>query len=79
VRRLLHQVVDAYGGRCAHCGEEEALFLTIDHVHGGGEADRKLGRGGVGMYYWLRDNDYPAGFQVLCWNCNWKKGRVVSG
>ena len=77
-RQLLQQAVHAYGGKCAHCGEDELLFLTIDHVYGCGEADRKLGRGGVGMYYWLRDNGFPDGFQVLCWNCNWKKGRTIT-
>jgi hypothetical protein len=76
-RRLLEQVANHYGGRCAACGEEELLFLTIDHVHGGGAADRKLGRGGVPMYQWLLVNDYPDGFQVLCWNCNWKKGAAL--
>jgi hypothetical protein len=74
VRSYLEKVVAAYGGRCAHCGEEELLFLTIDHIEGGGSEDRKLGRGGVAMYKWLLDNDYPPGYQVLCWNCNWKKG-----
>jgi hypothetical protein len=73
-RRLLQQVAEHYGGRCASCGEDELLFLTVDHVAGGGAADRKLGRGGVNMYRWLRDNDYPEGYQMLCWNCNGKKG-----
>jgi hypothetical protein len=25
------------------------------------------------LYYWLCKHDYPAGFQVLCANCNLKK------
>ena len=23
---------------------------------------------------WLKKNDYPDGFEVLCWNCNLTKG-----
>ncbi len=77
-RRMLQQAVDAYGDRCAYCGEDELLFLTIDHVEGGGAADRRRGRQGSKMYYWLRANDYPDGFQVLCYNCNFKKGATIT-
>jgi len=31
------------------------------------------------MYYWLRDNGFPDGFQVLYWNCNWKKALLMKG
>ena len=23
---------------------------------------------------WLKNNNYPKGFQILCWNCNFAKG-----
>ena len=26
------------------------------------------------MYEWIKRNNYPDGFQVLCWNCNSGKG-----
>lgn len=74
VRGYLEKVASAYGGHCARCGEDNLLFLTVDHVEGGGGNDRRLGRAGSSMYQWLIGNDYPPGFQVLCWNCNWKKG-----
>jgi hypothetical protein len=63
---------------CACCGEDHIEFLTIDHVNGGGNAHRRsIGNGrtasGDVFYYWLRDNNYPPGFQVLCHNCNHAK------
>jgi len=64
-------IFSAYGGyRCACCGEEEKTFLTIDHINGDGCKHRKE-IGQSNMYRWLRDNNYPTGFQVLCMNCQW--------
>jgi hypothetical protein len=54
------------------------MFLTIDHVDGGGRAHRRKLAGNskstVGsnvVYRWLQLNNYPAGFRVLCRNCNY--------
>ncbi len=61
---------------CACCGESIIEFLCIDHINGNGNAHRKeigLSRGQK-MYRWLKQNNYPTGFQVLCWNCNTAKG-----
>lgn len=58
-----------YGGKCACCGEKELVFLTIDHVNGGGSAHRKAVGNNIGN--WLRKNGYPSGYRVLCHNCNW--------
>lgn len=68
-RRLREQVLIAYGGVCACCGESERDFLTIDHINGGGTAHRKELGGKV--YAQLRRTGFPAGYRVLCWNCNW--------
>ncbi len=58
--------------KCACCGEDASLdFLTMDHIKG-----RKTGkntvdnRRGIALYSYLKKNEYPAGYQVLCWNCN---------
>lgn len=61
---------NAYGGYvCACCGESDPIFLTIDHVNNDGNAHRKeIGKRVI--YYWLKDHNYPPGFQILCWNCN---------
>ena len=71
-KRLKEQVIENYGGKCACCGETIMEFLTIDHINGGGRQHKKgIGRlSGHGFYYWLRMNNYPEGFQVLCSNCN---------
>ena len=64
----------AYGGYiCACCGETEPIFLSIDHIDGGGYEQRKTIHAGYSMYSWLKRHKYPEGFQVLCRNCNWGK------
>lgn len=62
----------AYGNRCACCGETRPEFLSIDHVNNDGAAHRReIGSGNLPA--WLRAHNYPAGFQVLCYNCNMAK------
>lgn len=76
--RLQHQrnkdaVFEAYGGyKCACCGEEEQSFLSIDHIDNDGHIQRKnkdYSCSGTGFYSWLRKNEFPPNFQVLCMNC----------
>lgn len=73
------EAMEAYGGRCACCGESELVFLAIDHIdNDGAEHRRESGMGkGPRAYRWLRDREYPSGFQVLCHNCNYAKSRGV--
>jgi hypothetical protein len=64
--------------RCVCCGESEMVFLALDHVDGGGNEHRRslTGRntgGGLQVLYWIKRNDFPEGFQVLCHNCNMAK------
>lgn len=74
-RKVKLEVITHYGGRCACCGETEPLFLTIDHINGGGTAHRKeIGYFGSSFYIWLRRENYPEGYQVLCFNCNCARG-----
>jgi hypothetical protein len=72
-QRVKDEVFNAYGGyQCACCGEIKPLFLSIDHVHNNGAIERKSGlyrSSGTGFYQWLRKNKFPAGYQVLCMNC----------
>lgn len=75
--KLKQIVLDTYGP-CACCGESEPAFLCVDHVAGGGNTQREqvFGHkkaGGIMMYRWLIKNDFPEGFQVLCFNCNCAK------
>lgn len=53
---------------CACCCILEIKFLAIDHINGHGNKHRKTFKGTI--YSWLRKNNYPKGFQVLCHNCN---------
>ncbi len=63
---------DAYGGRfCCICGDKRISALTIDHIDGGGSEHRRdIGQGGSQFYRWLKKNQYPKGYRVLCMNCN---------
>lgn len=73
-RDLRLKALDAYGGRCACCGERRYEFMAIDHVDGGGSAHRKSlreqGVGPEGFLRWLERSGYPQGFRLLCHNCN---------
>lgn len=76
-------VLDAYGGVCKCCGEEEAAFLVVDHIDNDGarhreeigRGRRKIGSGSV-IHEWLVRNQFPPGFQLLCANCNTAKASL---
>lgn len=60
---------------CACCKEKEEDFLSIDHIYGRKNKSKKESYlTGIPLYTWLKRNGYPAGFQVLCHNCNQAKG-----
>jgi len=58
---------------CACCSENIIEFLAIDHINGNGGKHRKSLHG-TNFYFWLKRNNFPLGFQVLCHNCNQAKG-----
>lgn len=70
------EVLAAYGGACACCGESTPEFLGIDHIFNDGAEDRKRrGMSGYTLYRHLRRNGFPKDrFQLLCHNCNQAKG-----
>ena len=70
------EVLNAYGGCCACCGETEWMLLTMDHKNIDGKQHRlEIGTGSHALYSWLRKNKYPKEFQVLCHNCNFGRHR----
>lgn len=75
--KLKQDILDHYGVVCACCGESNPLFLTLDHINGGGNKHRLtlFGRpqAGNAFYRKIRGMGYPDGFQTLCWNCNMAK------
>lgn len=73
--KLRSDVFDHYGWACACCGESGPLFLTIDHINGGGAEHRRTFGNGSGVYAWLRREGFPDGYQTLCINCNLGRSR----
>ena len=57
---------------CACCGENKFLiFLTIDHIKGRDDLpDKEKNLVGTALYAYLKRNNYPPKYQVLCINCN---------
>ena len=74
--KLRDAAFEAYGGyRCSCCGEKHKEFLTFDHTDGdGADHRREIGRGSHNLILWLKRNNYPPGFRVLCMNCNFSLG-----
>lgn len=69
-------VMAAYGGACACCGETTDQFLTIDHVNDDGVSDRRaIGGGSNRMWFEIRRRGYPDRYRILCWNCNLGRAR----
>lgn len=67
---------------CNCCGITELDFLNIDHIKGKKEMmkiktlrkiDYNPRRSGRYLNRWLIKNNFPNGFQVLCFNCNTAK------
>ena len=64
-------IFEHYGNCCCGCGEHNAEYLTIDHINNNGSEHRKEIR--TQIYPWLKRNNYPAEYQILCFNCNYLK------
>lgn len=73
--RVKTEVVNGYGGACTCCGEDNLVFLTLDHINGDGAERRRQGepKGGDALYRWAIKNKFPDDLQVLCYNCNCAK------
>jgi hypothetical protein len=56
--------------KCANCGFDNIDALSIDHINNDGCKQRKkIKREGGSFYQWLKTNNFPVGYQVLCMNC----------
>lgn len=79
--RLRQQVFAHYGMTCAQCGCVEFAQLSVDHIHGGGNAHRRalFGRSGetTRFYAWLIHQGFPIGYRTLCVACNRAQGWTV--
>lgn len=80
---LKKKIFDHYGWVCNCCDETEPLFLTIDHVNNDGADHRRILANGkkwrsgmdLSVYRDIIKREFPADFQILCWNCNTGKQR----
>lgn len=76
--RMRQALIMLLGGRCQRCGINDMRVLQLDHVNGGGRAERRArGYSGRGHADHMRAiasvlNDEGV-FQLLCANCNWIK------
>jgi len=73
-RKLKAEVIKHYGNVCVCCGESFLWFLTINHVGGGGRAERSNVGTGSAFYRWLKKTGMPEGYDVKCFNCNCSSG-----
>lgn len=82
-KRIRAEVFTAYGGFiCACCGETEPRLLELDHKNNDGRSHRKELKAsgnhvGHRYYVWIKENNFPPIYRVLCCNCN--KGRQLNG
>lgn len=67
---VMHHYSSSNLPQCVCCGETNIGFLTIDHINNDGAKQRKNKQIGGNFYRWLKNNKFPEGFQVLCYNCN---------
>ena len=70
-RKLKQEVLEHYGTICP-CGFSDQRALSIDHINGKGTKHRRQ-IGASRFYIWLRKNNFPDGYQVLCMNCQFIK------
>lgn len=70
-RQLKMDVIAGLGGRCLCCGETEPIFLTLDHIKGGGRKEYQRLGGTLPIYRQVKREGFPPEkYRLLCWNCN---------
>ena len=75
---LRNKITKRLGIVCKCCGENEPLFLQIDHINGGGRRERKKFIDSAKYYeYLLTRPNLKKKYQLLCANCN--AGRYYNG
>jgi hypothetical protein len=52
---------------CVKCGLTDIRALSIDHINGGGGNHVRALK--HDFYHWLKNNNYPEGYQTLCMSC----------
>lgn len=70
-RKLKLETIEAYGGKCVNCGNNNPGHLQFDHIDG--EGRRHLESIRFNISRWARANNFPSVLQLLCANCNYLK------
>ena len=73
-RALRMEILQHYSGIfpcCACCEENRIEFLSVDHINGGGSKHKREVKD---LYRWMKKNNFPEGFRILCHNCNQSRG-----
>ncbi len=69
------KILEAYGNKCACCGETTPEFLALDHVNNDGAAERKkTALAGSTFYCYVLRQGCPPTYRLLCHNCNSSRG-----
>lgn len=72
--QLRSEMIEAYGKKCACCGESEKTFLQLDHIYNDGHLDRKTNKTSAKLFAKLKAVGWPNDrYQLLCANCNFGK------
>lgn len=73
-------ILDYYGRECVCCGEDEEVFLTLDHINNDGYLDKNPNgskKSGKELYLLVHKQGFPDKYQILCHNCNF--GKKIKG
>ena len=74
-QKLRIELIAAYGGKCACCGESQYEFMSLDHIANGRGNPADRSEPSYVLWGRLRREGWPQGeFQILCHNCNLAKG-----
>jgi hypothetical protein len=76
VDRLRLEILTHYSNgslSCACCGITEFIFLCLDHINNNGYEEKKAGYSGPSLLMKIKRENFPPGYQVLCYNCNMAK------
>ncbi len=73
---LRRRVMALLGNRCSCCGETEPRFLTLEHVGGGGNAERRSlnSTGNRKLFEHILAGKLPREkYDCLCYTCNFSR------
>ncbi len=71
--RIRKEIFEHYGNKCSRCGEDDPIVLSIDHVNNDGKEERKKYASTQQIWLKIKREKFPANYQLLCRNCNWRK------